>query len=51
MVDCGATSYIMNDESTFTKFNQFPPKEHYIELADGTKTSNIVKKKGTALIH
>ena len=35
LVDCGATTHIINDESKFSKFDdKFAPEKHYIELAD-----------------
>ena len=37
LVDCGATSHIITDESKFTSFDDaFKPNSHYIQLADGT---------------
>ena len=35
LVDCGATTHIINDESKFSNFDdKFAPEKHYIELAD-----------------
>ncbi len=49
LVDCGATTHIINDESKFVSFEKsFNPEEHYIELADGSRTNNVAVKKGTA---
>lgn len=37
LVDCDATTHIINNESKFSKFaDKFIPEKHYIELADGT---------------
>jgi hypothetical protein len=49
LVDCGATAHIVHDKSKFEKFDdKFDPKNHCIELADGTRTTGIVKGKGRA---
>ncbi len=51
MVDCGATTHIINDDSKFVCFDkQFDPERHFIELADGSRTNNLVKKKGDACV-
>ena len=50
LVDTGATSHIINDSSKFVSFdNNFDPKSHFIELADGSK-ANVVLGKGDALV-
>lgn len=37
LVDCDATTHIINNESKFRKFDdKFIPEKHYIELAYGT---------------
>ena len=47
LVDCGATTHIINDESKFSKFDdKFAPEKHYIELADGTRSNNVALKRG-----
>ena len=47
LVDCGATTHIINDESKFSKFDdKFTPEKHYIELADGTRSNNVALKRG-----
>ena len=47
LVDCGATTRIINDESKFSKFDdKFTPEKHYIELADGTRSNNVALKRG-----
>ena len=49
LVDCGATSHIVNDESMFLKFDDgFDADKHVIELADGTRCTGVVKGKGVA---
>lgn len=51
LVDCGATTHIINDDSKFVKFDeQFDPEKHFIELADGSRTNNLVIKKGDACV-
>ena len=50
LVDCGATAHMINDKSKFIEFDEnFNASEHFIELADGTRTSGIVTGKGVAL--
>ena len=52
LVDCGATTHIINDESKFLFFEKnFNPNDHYIELADGSRTNNVAMKKGTAKLY
>ncbi|CAB3992128.1 Retrovirus-related Pol poly from transposon TNT 1-94 [Paramuricea clavata] len=49
LVDCGATTHIVNDKSKFTSFDEsFNPEVHFIELADGTRYNNIALKRGDA---
>ena len=51
LVDCGATTYIVNDLAQFICFDKdFNPDEHYIELADGSRSNNIALKKGIAKV-
>ena len=51
LVDCGATTQIVNDLSQFICFDKdFNPDEHYIELADGSRSNNIALRKGTAKV-
>ena len=52
MLMCGATIHIINDKSKFVKFDdKFDSNNHFIELADGSRTNGIVKvkTKGTPL--
>ena len=45
LVDCGATTHIINDDSLFVYTDKSNiPEEHFIELADRSRTNNIVKK-------
>ena len=51
LVDCGATSHIITDESKFINFDSnFNSSNHYIELADGSRSSGIISMKGDALV-
>ena len=52
LVDCGATTHIINDESKFVFLERnFNPNDHYIELADGSRTNNVAMKKGTTKLY
>ncbi|XP_074649045.1 uncharacterized protein LOC141904358 [Tubulanus polymorphus] len=47
LVDCGATSHIINDESKFVSFDKsFNADDHFIELADGSRMKNVALKRG-----
>ena len=47
LVDCGATTHIITDESKFVNFDDsFKPEQHYIELANGSRSNNIAEKRG-----
>ena len=51
LVDCGATSHIITDNSKFIEFDSnFNPSNHYIELADGSRTNGVAHGKGTAKV-
>ena len=51
LVDCGATSHIITDKNKFKHFDDsFDSANHYIELADGSRTNNVVFGKGDASI-
>ena len=42
MVDCGATAHIVTDESKFVTYDHsFRKNNHFIELADGTRTNCV----------
>jgi len=50
LVDCGATTHIVNDQSCFVDIDEsFNPTDHYIELADGTTVNGVAKQKGTVI--
>ena len=52
LVDSGCSSHMVNDSSKFIEFDEnFKPDEHFLVLADGTKQSGMVEKKGTAIFH
>ena len=47
MVDAGAISHIIQDAKKFKNYDQtLQPGNHYMELADGTKTSGVELKRG-----
>ena len=49
LVDCGATAHIVKDKSKFIKLDKdFDSSKHTIELADGSRTKNLVKARGDA---
>ena len=51
LVDCGATAHIINEERYFTSFDEsYQPENHFIELADGSRSNNVAKKRGTAVV-
>ena len=51
LVDCGATMYTINQVESFIYVDSsFNPAEHVVELDDGTRSSNVAKKKGTVSI-
>jgi hypothetical protein len=51
LVDCGSTTHIVNKDINFVTTDQsFKLEEHFIELADGSKSNNLAKKKGTVSI-
>ena len=48
LVDCGATTHILNDMSKFSKFDHtFTPEKHTIELANGDRIS-VAEARGGA---
>ena len=52
LVDCGATSHIVCDKNRFECFDQdFVAKSHFIELADGSRSNNVVHARGKATMH
>ncbi|KAK3895509.1 hypothetical protein Pcinc_000748 [Petrolisthes cinctipes] len=51
LVDSGATTHIVTDESKYIRFNdKFEPENHVIELADGSRTNGAVQGKGDAMV-
>ena len=51
LVDCGATTHIFNKDEYFVDEDPtFNPAEHFIELADGSRSNNIALKKGTVIV-
>ena len=46
MVDCGATSHIVTKDTLTNCDETFDPEKHYMELADGSRQNNLVKKIG-----
>merc|ERR1712051_665489 len=51
LVDCGATTHIINDESKFVSFDKdFDPAKHFIEMADGRCENNLARKRGNVSI-
>ncbi|KAJ8019188.1 hypothetical protein HOLleu_42393 [Holothuria leucospilota] len=51
LVDFGATTHVVNDQSKFIRFDDdFNPADHYIGLADSSRTNNVAMGKGDASI-
>ena len=51
LVNAGATSHIIRDTKKFKNYDQtFQPENHYIKLADGTKTSSVALKRGNTKV-
>ena len=51
LVDCGATTHIISDQSKFVNFDDsFNPDNHLIELADGSRTNGIASGRGNASV-
>ena len=51
LLDTGASIHIFNQKHLFSKFDEnFDPDIAFLEMADGSKTSNIIKGRGTAKI-
>ena len=52
LIDCGATTHIVNDDKNFISLDDdFKPEDHYIELADGSRSNGVAKKRGTVLVN
>ena len=51
LIDSGATVHIITDKDKFVYFNRsFVPENHVIQLADGTKASNVALAQGDATV-
>ena len=51
LVDCGATTHIVHDKSKFVNFDKaFNAEDHFIELADGSRTNGVVSGRGDASV-
>ena len=49
LVDSGATSHIVCNSDRFIYFDKsYDSTNHYVELADGTRTNGLIKGKGSA---
>ena len=52
LVDCKATNHVITDKSKFIHFDQnFVLGRHFVKLADGSRSNNIVLKRGDACIY
>ena len=52
LVDCGATCHILNNEEAFLSFDDsFDAKAHYVELADGNRSNDLLIARGTARVN
>lgn len=52
MVDCGATSHMINDTTKFKRIDKnFRPEDHMIELADGIKVTGMAKMRRYAEVY
>ena len=50
LVDCGATAHMVNNADRFTSYDtNFDPRTHYVELADGQRSNELVTAKGQAV--
>ena len=49
LVDTGATSHIVNKDNFIEVDDSYVPENHYIELADGTRTNSAAKKRGSVI--
>ena len=51
LVDCGAITHIVNTEERYVETeDSFRSDLHFIELADGSNSNNLSKKRGTVQI-
>ena len=45
LVDTGATSHIVTEDNFVDVDDSYVPENHYIELADGSRTNSVAKKR------
>ena len=51
LLDTGASAHILSDPAYFTSFYEsFIPAHSFLEMADGSKCTNLIENKGTAEI-
>ena len=51
LVDCGATTHIINDKKKFVQFDKkFDGSQNFIELADGSRSNGLVQGRGDASV-
>ena len=50
LVDSGASTHILSDESKFITFDKYYSKQHEIKLADGSVASGVVAGRGNASV-
>ena len=50
LVDCGATAHIITSKESFLSMQDLSTEKHVIELADGSRSDNVVLGKGNASI-
>ena len=50
LIDCIATTRIVNFDNFGTTDKSFKPEEHFMELTNGSMSINVAKKKGTVQI-
>ena len=50
LVDCGATAHIVTSKESFLSMKDLSTENHTIELADGSRSNNVVIGKGNASI-
>ena len=48
LVDCWATNHVISDK---LKFINFEPRNHFVELTDGSRANSIELKKGDTYIY
>ena len=49
LVDCGATCHVVNNEALLvSRDDTFEPHKHFLQLADGSRTNDLVTARGDA---